>query len=182
MLANLPAGGSLTVEASGTVAGLGPARHVTNTATVAVPAGMDDPDPADDSASLAIPVERTLAFYTLAPCRVVDTRNAAGARGGPSLAAGSARVIPIAGACDVPATAWAVSLNVTVTQPSAAGNVRLFPAGIAAPLVSTLNYAAGVTRANDAVAALGPSGDLVALASQASGTVHLILDVNGYFE
>jgi hypothetical protein len=82
----------------------------------------------------------------------------------------------------VPATAWAVSLNVTVTQPTAAGNVRLFPGGTPAPLASTVNYRAGITRANNATAALGTAGDLTALASQASGTVHLILDVDGYFE
>jgi hypothetical protein len=41
---------------------------------------------------------------------------------------------------------------------------------------------AGATRANNAIAALGDAGDLTVLASQASGSVHLILDVNGYFE
>jgi uncharacterized repeat protein (TIGR01451 family) len=179
---SMPAGGSLQIEASGTVSGLAGARQVTNTVTVAVPAGMDDPVAANNTASLAIPVGRTMSFYTLAPCRLVDTRNVAGIRGGPALAAGVARTFPIAGACSVPSTAWAVSLNVTVTQPTAAGNVRLFPAGTPVPLTSTLNYAAGATRANNAVAALGAAGDVTALASQAGGSVHLVLDVNGYFE
>jgi hypothetical protein len=105
-----------------------------------------------------------------------------GQPGRPALAAGVARTFPISGTCGVPATAWAVSLNVTVTQPTAAGNVRLFPGGTPAPLASTVNYRAGITRANNATAALGTAGDLTALASQASGTVHLILDVDGYFE
>jgi hypothetical protein len=155
---------------------------VTNTVTVSVPAGMDDPQPGNNSASLTIPVERTLSFHTLSPCRLVDTRGAVGSRGGPALAAGVARTFPVSGACGVPAAAWAVSLNVTVTQPAVAGNVRLFPGGTPTPQSSSLNYAAGATRANNAIAALGSAADLTALASQASGSVHLILDVNGYFE
>ncbi len=123
-----------------------------------------------------------MGFHTVDPCRVVDTRNPAGGRGGPALVTGAPRVFPIAGACGVPATAWAVSLNVTVTQPTAMGNVRLFPGGTPPPQASSLNYAKGATRANNAVAALGSAGDLTALATQASGSVHLILDVNGYFE
>jgi len=177
----VPVGGSLAIHATGT-ASLGAARQVADTVTVAVPSGMDDPVPSNNSASLTIPAERTMSFYTVQPCRVVDTRNATGSRGGPALAAGVARTFPISGTCGVPSTAWAVSLNVTATQPTDAGNVRLFPGRTPAPQASTLNYTAGTTRANDAIAALGTAGDLTALANQASGSVHLILDVNGYFE
>ena len=60
--------------------------------------------------------------------------------------------------------------------------MRLFPGGTPSPRTSSLNYAAGATRANNAIAALGSAGDLTALASQAGGSVQLILDVNGYFE
>jgi hypothetical protein len=179
---SLPVASSLAIHASGTIIDLGGTRQVTSSAAVAVPAGMDDPAPANNSASLTLPVERATSFYTLGPCRLVDTRNPAGPRGGPALGAGAPRTFPISEACGVPPTAWAVSLNVTVTQPTAAGNVRLFPGGTPAPRTSSLNYAAGATRANNAIAALGSAGDLTALASQASGTVQLILDVNGYFE
>jgi uncharacterized repeat protein (TIGR01451 family) len=179
---SLPPGGSLAIQATGTVSGLGSVRQLVDTVTVAAPAGIDDPHPADNSASLTIPVERTMSFYTVSPCRLVDTRKPAGNRGGPALGAGVARSFPIVGACGVPSTAWAVSLNVTVTQPTTAGNVRLFPGGTPSPLASSLNYVAGGTRANNAIAALGSAGDLTALASQATGSVHLILDVNGYFE
>jgi len=179
---NLPAGGLVVVHAQGTVGGLGTSRHVTNTATIVSPPSLDDPVTANNSASLATPVARQTQFYSLTPCRVVDTRNPAGARGGPALAAGTARSFAMAGACGIPASAWAVSMNVTVTQPTAAGNVRLFPGGTPMPASSTLNYAAGLTRANNAVIALGDAGDLTAFASQASGSTHLVLDVNGYFE
>jgi hypothetical protein len=81
----------------------------------------------------------------------------------------------------VPATARAVSVNVTVTGPTSAGNLRLFPAGGPEPLASTLNYAAGLTRANNAIVGLR-AGELSLRVGQASGTVHVIVDVNGYFE
>jgi len=63
------------------------------------------------------------------------------------------------------------------------GNVRLFPPGVAVPLVSTINFIAGQTRANNAIVQVGdaPTGSVVVL-NGAAGTVHFILDVNGYFE
>ena len=71
----------------------------------------------------------------------------------------------------------------TVTQPTSAGNLRLYPGGTALPLVSAINYSPGQTRANNAVVALGAAGDLAVRCGQAAGSsTHLILDVNGYFE
>ena len=69
----------------------------------------------------------------------------------------------------------------TVTGPTAAGNLVIFPAGGAVPLASSVNYSPGQTRANSGVFSLGASG-LAVRANQAGGTVHLILDVNGYFQ
>jgi hypothetical protein len=74
-----------------------------------------------------------------------------------------------------------VSLNVAVTQPSGPGNVRLFPAAAPVPITSTVNYVAGQTRANNAVVGVSATGELTARV-QPSGSTHLILDVNGYFE
>ncbi len=48
--------------------------------------------------------------------------------------------------------------------------------------MSVLNYSAGRTRANNAVVTLGATGALTVFAGQASGTAHVIIDVNGYFE
>jgi hypothetical protein len=42
-----------------------------------------------------------------------------------------------------------------------------------------MNWRPGQTRANNAIVPLGPSGDLGVHVDQASGTVHLIIDVNG---
>ncbi|MGH9368723.1 MAG: virginiamycin B lyase family protein [Thermoanaerobaculia bacterium] len=121
------------------------------------------------------------SLYTLTPCRVLDTRGAPGPLGGPALEAGKTRNFVLVGRCGIPESVSAVALNVTVTQPTAAGDLRLFPAGAFLPLVSTINYRAGQTRANNAVVGLGGSGDLGVRCDQASGSVHMIVDVNGYF-
>ena len=127
-------------------------------------------------------IDYALDFFTVTPCRVFDTRDPAGPWGGPSLVAGQDRTFTIAGRCGIPSTARAVSINVTVTGPTAPGFLTLFPAGGPPPLASTINFRAGQTRANNAVVTLGGAGDIVVRAGMASGNVHVILDVNGYFD
>jgi hypothetical protein len=119
-------------------------------------------------------------FYTVTPCRVVDTRSPT--QGAPALVAGDERVFTVVGLCGIPAGASAISVNLAVTAPSAAGSLRLYPAGAAVLTTSSINYSAGQTRANNAILSLNALGELAVLCAQASGTAHLILDVNGYFE
>ncbi len=119
------------------------------------------------------------AFFTVTPCRVADTRDPVGPYGGPALSPGVERVFVVAGRCQVPSTAKAVSFNVTVTQPGAPGHVILYPGGSTAPSVSAINFRAGQTRANNAIVRLGTGGTL---AVQSAAPTHFILDVNGYFE
>jgi len=122
------------------------------------------------------------SFYTLTPCRLADTRGALGANGGPAIDAGSQRVFSIAGQCGVPATARAVALNVTATRSTAAGYLTLSEGGILDPGTLSLAYRADQTRANNAIIGLDPLGRLTVKCTQASGSVDLILDVNGYFQ
>jgi CSLREA domain-containing protein len=145
---------------------------------------LPTPTPTRTPTSTPTPTPNPLArsFFTLAPCRVIDTRGAPGPLGGPALAAGATRDFVLAGTCGIPASAKAVSINVTVTGPTAAGDLRLFGGGAPLPLVSTINYRAMQTRANNAVVTLGTSGDIAVLSDQASGTVQFILDVDGYFQ
>jgi hypothetical protein len=121
------------------------------------------------------------SFYSVVPCRVLDTREPGGPAGGQPLVAGAERIFSLVGACGIPSTAKAVSLNVTVTQPTHAGNVRLYPGGAPTPATSTVNFSPGLTRAGNATVALNASGEVAVLASP-SGTVHLVLDVSGYYE
>jgi hypothetical protein len=70
-------------------------------------------------------------------------------------------------------------------QPSGDGFLTLHPGDIAAPTISTVNFAAGQTRANNAVQRLALNGaGTVAVTPFVSGngTVHVIVDVVGYFE
>jgi subtilisin-like proprotein convertase family protein len=126
-----------------------------------------------------IPPE-SLGYFTLPPCRMIDTRDPSGPLGGPALAGGSTRTFAIASQCGIPADAASVSANVTITGPTAEGHLTFYPNGTVPPLVSTINYRAGQTRANNAILVLGPAGDFN-VSCAGVGTVNLILDVNGYF-
>jgi hypothetical protein len=121
-----------------------------------------------------------LSFYVAVPCRVLDTRNGPG--GGAPLAAGSVRTFAVSGLCTIPASARAVAANVTVVQPSLTGHLRVFPAGSPAPLASTINFQAEMTRANNAILGLGAAGQVSVQTDMAAGSVHLVLDVVGWFE
>jgi hypothetical protein len=124
----------------------------------------------------------TFGYFTLTPCRVVDTRDPAGPWGGPALSAGSSRAFTMVGRCALPADATAVSLNVTVTGPSVVGHLVVYPEGSPVPSSSTINFRAGQTRANNAIVPLGTGGAIAVVSGQPSGgTVHVIIDVNGYF-
>ncbi len=50
----------------------------------------------------------------------------------------------INGQCGIPADAQAVSFNFAVWVPTTRGDLRVFPAGATTPLVSTLNWEAGI--------------------------------------
>jgi hypothetical protein len=114
---------------------------------------------------------------------VLDTRLPPGTAGGPKVTCGQPRTFPVAGSCGIPATAQAVAFNVTVAQPSASGNLRLYPAGLALPGTSVLNFAAAETRSNNATALLGTAGQATVQCDVAdSGDTHVVVDVFGYYE
>jgi len=120
-----------------------------------------------------------LTFYPLAPCRVADTRNAAGPFGGPEMGAQSTRsfAIPASG-CNIPATAAAYSLNVTVVPDGLLAYLTAWPTGSAQPYVSTLNSSDGSVVANAAIVPAGANG---AISIYVTDSTQVILDINGYF-
>lgn len=122
------------------------------------------------------------SFFTVPPCRVVDTRSAAGPLGGPALAATQTRSFTVAGTCGIPGSAIAVSANLTVIS-SAAGVISLFP-GNALPLgTSNLNFGAGQTRANNSVLMLATDGTgTVGVLNSSTTASNFLIDVNGYFQ
>jgi uncharacterized protein (DUF1800 family) len=132
-------------------------------------------------ALLAPAAQAQTSFFTVAPCRVLDTRDAVGAFGGPALPSGGTRIVNLAGRCGISTGAAAVSANITVVGPTSAGYLSLFPAGSAPPATSTLNYKASSVRANNAVLPLGADGAVAVITGQPTGSVSFIVDVNGYF-
>jgi hypothetical protein len=123
------------------------------------------------------------SFYALPPCRILDTRDPNGPLAGPALAAGARRNFVATGTCGVPPTARSLSVNVTVTQPAAAGDIRLFPGDTFPKTTTTINFAAGQTRANNAILLLASDGSgTFGVQNDAAGLVHFIVDVNGWFE
>jgi hypothetical protein len=124
-------------------------------------------------------------FYTLPPCRVLDTRNATGPLGAPSLQPGATRTFDVAAStCGIPATARAISVNLAVTGPVGPGHLTLYPGdAVLAPLASTINFSANQTRANNTLLALASDGSgTIKVLAGTGGTVDFILDVNGFFQ
>jgi|GEM_PF-838441 len=128
------------------------------------------------------PAPQALRFVPITPCRVVDTRTVPnGPFTGPAINGGASRDFAIpGGACGIPATAQAYSLNVAVV-PGAQGKLgylTVWPAGQAQPLVATLNSLDGRIKSN---AAIIPAGSGGAVSVFATDTTDVVLDINGYF-
>jgi hypothetical protein len=122
------------------------------------------------------------SFFTVAPCRVADTRNPVGPSGGPALTANTVRAFPVANICGIPASAKAIAINLAVFLPSNGGDLRVYPAGGAAPLASAINFRPDIVRANNAVVKLGASAQLSVQCDMPSGSTHFFFDVFGYFQ
>ena len=121
-------------------------------------------------------------FHTLAPCRLVDTRRP---EDGPALTSGTSVIFDLDGGCGIPATARALALNVTVFDPTGQGNLSLGPGDAAPSGTSTINFLPGVNKANNAIVRLSLDGSQslgVRPLVVGGGTVHVILDVVGWFE
>jgi hypothetical protein len=133
-------------------------------------------------------------FYSVIPCRLVDTRDPVGVTGGPILSHGNIRSFAVYGTnsrpCGIPpdGTVKAVTINVTVVNPSSGGHLTAFPFNTSVPLVSTINYAAGEPAlANGAIVPLTNDASyqisiLPVLGGGAGSTVHVILDITGFFK
>jgi len=133
---------------------------------------------------LAHHAEAQLNYFPLTPCRVVDTREPVGPFGGPALFGGASRDFFIAGTCGVPVAAQAVVFNFTVvgaTGPE--GFLTVYPQGTALPVAALLEFGPGQSGvvSNSANLALSAGGGISAFVSNSGGTVHLIINVYGYF-
>ena len=139
----------------------------------------------DTSGYFAPPNSSGLQFYAVTPCRVADTRAAAGFTGQfgpPSMTANSIRTFNLfMSACNLPLNAAAYSLNFTVVPPSggAPANLTAFPTqlGGSQPNVSTLNFSGSIV----ANAAIVQAGTNSAINVFVNAPTDVLFDVNGYF-
>jgi YVTN family beta-propeller protein len=117
----------------------------------------------------------------LTPERILDTRTGVGTDGVVAQVGPGGRLdVQVAGRAGVPtAGVAAVVLNATITSPSAASFLTVWPTGIAQPNISNLNYVAGTTRANLVTVALGLAGQVSLFNEQ--GSTDVLFDVVGYY-
>ena len=137
-----------------------------------------------------VAVVRNLLYTMITPCRILDTRV-----NDRPLAAGEVRAFGFTNVfatgqggsnCSIPAGASALSLNITVVDPGAAGYLTVYPNdGLSRPLASSLNYKAGDIVGNEIIARqmvddvapfTTPSFRIYSYAA-----THVVVDVSGYF-
>ncbi len=122
-------------------------------------------------------------YTPLVPARFLDSRTSGttfdsqSQRLGTRIA-GSTTELKVAGRGQVPGTAVAVALNVTVTGAAAEGYVTVWPCGDTQPNASSLNYAAGSTIANAVISKPGTDGKVCLFTS---GSIDLLADVGGFY-
>jgi hypothetical protein len=115
------------------------------------------------------------SLSTLAPTRILDTRDGIGAVG-----PGATLPLQVTGRNSVPANGvTAVQLNVTATNPTAASYLSVFPSGGTLPNVSNLNFGPGQTIANSVVVPVGPDGKIDIF--NHVGRVDVVVDISGYY-
>ena len=124
-----------------------------------------------------------LNFYTVSPCRLVDTRNANGTFGGPTFNTDMIRSFPLPESpCGIPSgpAVQAYSLSLTV-YPIGGGLYYLttWPTGGAQPFVSTLNDPfPGLPIANAALVPAGTGGSINVFVTNPTDVT---IDIAGYF-
>jgi hypothetical protein len=114
-----------------------------------------------------------LSFYAVAPCRVLDTREPAGA---PAVD-GVLDIQVATPTCGIPTAAPAYVVSVTVVPVGILGYLTLFPLGTTQPFVASLNAEDGAITSNMAIVP-ATNGWISAFFTSPS---HLVVDISGYF-
>jgi uncharacterized repeat protein (TIGR01451 family) len=154
---------------------------LSNTATVTAPEDVFEVNPDDNDATDTDTLTSTAGYYTLVPCRAVDTRMAEGQ----PLNANTTRTFQVSGLCGVPPDAEAIAIVLAAVGATDYGNLRLYPTGVMPPLTSTINFGVNQVRSNNAIIALGTNGQIDVQCGMPAGstrTTHFVLDVYGYFK
>jgi murein DD-endopeptidase MepM/ murein hydrolase activator NlpD len=116
-------------------------------------------------------------FHAVTPARILDTRQAIGLSG--HMGSGQTLDVSVLGLGGVPSSGVsAVTMNVTVTNPSASSYLTVYPTGVARPLASNLDFGTGQTVANLVSVGVGTAGKVTIYNN--TGTVDVIFDVAGW--
>jgi hypothetical protein len=124
-----------------------------------------------------------LSFYTISPCRLVDTRRPAGPYGGPAIPGnGARRTFSALGQCGLPDDVKALAVNLTVVMPVGFGDFRVFPAGLGGTNASVINFTSS-TRANNTIIPVNgyPAGSFTVQSDVSFYSTDFLIDVSGYF-
>ncbi len=123
-------------------------------------------------------ISNPLPFIGVTPCRQYDSRSVAPLSDNANLA-----VALTGGPCGLPATAQAVSVNITVFDITGAGGNGVFRVGTATdPTTAWINYPPTETqRGNAGIVPVNGSGQIVVKVNQGGGSVDFTIDINGYY-
>lgn len=124
----------------------------------------------------AVEVAPRFGFQAIAPTRLYDSRSPSN-----KLATGAVRTIAAGGRSGIPTSGvGSVALNVTATAPTAGGWLKVWPAGVAAPATSTVNFTRSATVANSVIVGVD-SLERFNVGNYGGGSTHVIVDVTGWF-
>ncbi len=116
-----------------------------------------------------------VGFTGWLPVRILDTRSGVGAPVA-KVGAGATLILTVP---DLPVGTTSVAMNVTVTNPTVAGHITVWPNGQPMPGTSSINYAPGQTISTMVLVPVGP-GNTVSL-NNSGGTVDLLSDIMGFY-
>ncbi len=119
--------------------------------------------------------------HGVSPARLFDTRDGLGGIPASPIAPDTSLRVQVTNRGGVPASGvTAVVMNVTVTDPTDASYVTVYPDDVARPIASNLNFVAGQTVPNLVTVRVAASGVLDFY--NHTGTTQLIADVVGYYD
>jgi hypothetical protein len=119
-------------------------------------------------------------YHAIDPIRVADTRAGTNtpSSSGVKLPGGAIHSIDVATTAGLPAVMSAVAINLTVTEPTAASFLTVYPGEGPRPVASSIEFAAGQTLSSWLVTAT--TQGIISVFNNA-GATHVIVDVYGFY-
>jgi len=120
----------------------------------------------------------SMPFSAIEPTRAADTRRSEVPI---KIPAGAITAVDVIESI-VPPDAVAVAVNLAAVAPETEGFLVVYPCGIAPPLASNVNFAAGEQRAVSAIVEVGALGEAEGkICVTGNAETHFVLDVTGFY-